>query len=48
MKEIKKIFENVNQCNGSGSGYRRAKMTQKNRRKLINFIFKVLDVLFEG
>ncbi len=32
------------QCCGSGS--RKAKMTHKNRKKLVNFIFKVLDVLF--
>jgi hypothetical protein len=37
---------------GSGSGfairtgYRRAKMTHKNRKKLMNLIFEVLDVLF--
>jgi hypothetical protein len=33
---------------GSGFGTRRAKMTQKHRKKLINFItfFEVLDVLF--
>jgi len=32
----------------SGSGSRRAKMNQKHRKKLINFIFEVLDVLFWG
>jgi hypothetical protein len=30
----------------SASGSRRAKMAQKNRKKLINFIFEVPDVLF--
>jgi hypothetical protein len=35
------------QCCGSGSGSRRGKMTHKNRKKLIIFIFdKVLDVLY--
>jgi hypothetical protein len=29
-----------------GSGSRRAKMTNKSRKKLRNFMFKVLDVLF--
>jgi hypothetical protein len=32
----------------SGSGSRRAKMTHKHRKKLINFIFEVLDDLFWG
>jgi hypothetical protein len=31
-----------------GSGFRRAKITQKNRKKLINFIFEVLEVLYLG
>jgi hypothetical protein len=33
---------------GSGSGFRRAKIILKNRKKLVNFIFcsAVLDVLF--
>jgi hypothetical protein len=31
----------------SGSGSRRAKMTHKNFKKLRNFMFEVLDVLFE-
>jgi hypothetical protein len=29
-----------------GTGSRRANMTHKNRKKLINFIFEVPDVLF--
>jgi hypothetical protein len=33
---------------GFRSRFRRAKMTHKNVKKLIKFIFEVLDVLFSG
>ncbi len=36
------------QCWGSGSGSRRAKITHKNIKKLINFLFESLDVLYWG
>jgi hypothetical protein len=34
-----RIGSGFNQVSGSGSGFRRAKMTHKNRKKLRNFMF---------
>ncbi len=48
------FYHRAKQCWGSGfngvpgSRFMRAKMTQKNRRTSINFIFEVLDILFSG
>jgi hypothetical protein len=38
--------EDLDLYSESGSGSRRAKMTRKSRKKLRNFMFEMLDVLF--
>ena len=47
MHSLAYMFHSVSDPDSeSGSGSRRAKITHKKRKKLRNFMFEVLDVLF--